>query len=176
MVISNTEFEGLLILEGLVYSDDRGTFFKNYDDDIKRTILPNPYESYLSKSQKNAIRGLHFQKGSHAQGKLVFCVNGSFIDLAADLRPESQTYGKVFSRELSAVKPVGVFVPPGFAHGIFSLEDSTYMLSMSSAPYAPDQEGGILWSSIGISFPGNVMVSEKDRNLQTLNDYLKKQD
>jgi dTDP-4-dehydrorhamnose 3,5-epimerase len=172
MELKETEFEGLFILKGNYRTDERGHFFKYYDDDVKNKLLPNPFECYLSKSKKNAVRGCHFQKNEYGQGKLVFCVEGAFIDVAVDLRFDSSTYGKVFSKELLPSKSEGVYIPSGFAHGIFSLEDNTYMLSMSSAALAPEQEGGISMSSIGLNIPPGAIFTSKDASLPTLKDYI----
>ena len=173
MKIYDTNFAELKIIEGSVFKDTRGIFLKNFNLDLKNTLMPNPVESYFSRSVKGAIRGLHFQRGQYAQAKLVFCVSGAFIDLATDLRRNRITFGKTFVTKLDANLGQGIFLPVGFAHGICSLEDDTEMVAHSSAQYSPLDEGGILWSSLNIALPiENPIVSIKDSQLPSIDDYI----
>jgi dTDP-4-dehydrorhamnose 3,5-epimerase len=171
--ISGTNFYGLKLIEGVVFKDERGLFFKNFNLDLKNVLMPQPVESYFSRSVKGAIRGLHFQRGKYAQAKLVFCVSGSFIDLATDLRGESKTFGQTFVAKLDANLGQGVFLPEGFAHGICSLEDNTEMVAVSSAQHSPADEGGVLWSSLEVVLPvENPIVSKKDTELPGIDVYI----
>lgn len=173
MKISDTKFPDLKLLEGAIFTDDRGFFFKNLNLDLKRVLMPDPVESYFSRSVKGAIRGLHFQRGKYAQAKLVFCVSGSFLDLATDLRRKSKTFGKTFVATLEANSGQGIFLPVGFAHGICALEDNTEMIAVSSAQYSPADEGGVLWSSLDVVLPiGNPIVSDKDSQLPGIDVYI----
>lgn len=173
MKTQNTDFEGLKTIEGTIFKDNRGIFFKNFSLELKNMLQLEPVESYFSSSIKGAIRGLHFQKGKHAQSKLVFCVSGSFIDLATDLRRNSKTFGKTYVIELSAHLGQGIYLPIGFAHGILALEEQTEMLALSSAKHSPQDEGGVLWSSLGVDLPiKSPIVSSKDATLPSINTYI----
>jgi dTDP-4-dehydrorhamnose 3,5-epimerase len=174
--ISDTNFHGLKLIEGVVFQDERGLFFKNFNLDLKNTLMPHPVESYFSRSVKGAIRGLHFQRGKYSQAKLVFCVSGSFIDLATDLRRDSKTFGKTFVAKLDANLGQGIFLPVGFAHGICSLEDNTEMVAVSSAQHSPEDEGGVLWSSLDVVLPlEKPIVSTKDAELPRIEAYIANQ-
>ena len=141
--IEETAFAGLFVYKGKQVIDDRGAFRKFLDRSIVSAASAPPMECYVSTSLKHAVRGLHFQKPPYAQYKIVSCLSGSFIDVAVDLRQDSQTYGKTFSMEISRENNKVVFIPPMFAHGILSLEDNTTMLSLSSVGYYPESEDGI---------------------------------
>jgi dTDP-4-dehydrorhamnose 3,5-epimerase len=174
VVIKDTNFEGLKLLERDVFRDERGSFVKNFDFLLKNTFINEPVESYFSRSAKCAIRGLHFQKGAFAQAKLIFCVSGALIDLATDLRRSSKTFGKTFSIKLDSNLGQGIFVPIGFAHGTYSLEEGTEIVVISSAKFSPENEGGVLWSSLEISSSfQNTIVSVKDANLPSIGYYIK---
>jgi dTDP-4-dehydrorhamnose 3,5-epimerase len=176
MKFFDTSFNGLKLIEGILFKDERGIFFKNFNVDLKNSLMPYPVESYFSKSVKGAIRGLHFQRGQFAQAKLVFCVSGSFIDLATDLRRDSRTFGKTFTTKLDANMGQGIFLPVGFAHGICSLEDNTEMVALSSAQHSPCDEGGVLWSSLGVTLPiERPIVSLKDSALPGIDSYVSNQ-
>jgi dTDP-4-dehydrorhamnose 3,5-epimerase len=173
MKLFDTSFVDLKLIEGSIFQDSRGIFFKNFNFDLKNMLMPHPVESYFSRSVKGAIRGLHFQRGQYAQAKLVFCVSGAFIDLATDLRRNSKTFGKTFVAKLESNLGQGIFLPVGFAHGICSLEDNTEMVAVSSAQHSPDDEGGILWSSLGLTLPiENPIVSSKDSQLPSIETYI----
>jgi dTDP-4-dehydrorhamnose 3,5-epimerase len=177
MKIHETNFEGLKIVQGTIFKDDRGIFFKNFSIDLKNDLLLDPVESYFSSSNKGALRGLHFQKGKYAQSKLVFCVSGSFIDLATDLRRDSKTFGKTYTIELSAHLGQGIYLPIGFAHGILALEDQTELLAISSAKHSPLEEGGVLWKSLGVNLPiERPIVSSKDAKLPSIDKYIANKD
>ncbi len=173
MKILDTNFDGLKLLEGVVFRDERGLFFKNFNLDLKNNLMPDPVESYFSRSVKGAIRGLHFQRGKYAQAKLVFCVSGAFIDLATDLRRNSESFGKTFVTRLDANLGQGIFLPIGFAHGICSLEDNTEMVAVSSAQHSPADEGGVLWSSLNLNLPiEEPIVSGKDSKLPSIERFI----
>ena len=101
MNVIETKIEGLLILEPRVFGDDRGWFMESFNQKTFEQILkernldvPQFVQDNHSFSQKNTLRGLHFQKAPYAQGKLVRVVQGKAWDVAVDIRPESKTYGQ----------------------------------------------------------------------------------
>jgi dTDP-4-dehydrorhamnose 3,5-epimerase len=121
------------------------------------------------------VRGLHFQRPPLAQSKLVRCVVGAVFDVAVDLRPGSSTFGRHVSVRLDAESGSQVFIPAGFAHGFCTLSPDTLVQYKVTVPYAPDQEGGILWNdpTLGIEWPihsDNAVLSDKDRALPRLAD------
>ena len=125
MEIIPTEIPGLLIVKPAVYEDSRGYFFESYNLDkfAQAGISAKFVQDNESKSQKNVLRGLHFQKPPFAQGKLVRVMKGSVLDVAVDLRKGSPTYGKWASIVLSENNKFMYWIPEGMAHGFLTLED-----------------------------------------------------
>ena len=117
--------------------------------------------------KKGTIRGMHFQNEPALEAKLVRCTRGRMFDVALDLRPNSETYGKWYATELSADNGKLLFVPEMFAHGYQTLEDDTEMHYMTSAFYAPAAASGVRFDDpfFGIEWPIDAtVVSDQDRN------------
>lgn len=168
MEISTTSIEGLLIIKPRIFKDDRGEFFESFNQQIFDEYTKGEYnfvQDNQSTSQKNVLRGLHFQKPPFAQGKLVRVIKGSVLDVVVDIRKKSKTYGEHFSLILSEKNNTQLFIPPGFAHGFLSLEDESIFVYKCTNYYAPDYEGTIQWndSSLNINWgTEKCIVSEKD--------------
>lgn len=113
--------------------------------------------------QRHTLRGMHYQRPPHAQAKLVRCAQGEILDVVVDIRAGSPTYGKHHSVVLSAENRLRMFVPVGFLHGFLTLVDDTIVEYMCSDIYAPDCDGSVHWSSLGIGW-GDIdpLVSDKD--------------
>ena len=175
MNVIETKIEGLLILEPRVFGDDRGWFMesfnkKAFEQILKERNLPIPQfvQDNHSCSQKNTLRGLHFQKAPHAQGKLVRVVQGKAWDVAVDIRPKSKTYGQWVGVELSGENSKQFWIPEGFAHGFVALEDNTQFLYKTTNYYNKESEGAIIWNDpdLKIEWPvdeDQVNLSEKDK-------------
>jgi dTDP-4-dehydrorhamnose 3,5-epimerase len=121
------------------------------------------------------LRGLHFQTPPRAQDKLVRCVRGRIFDVAVDVRAGSPTYGQWVGAELSAENGHQLFVPVGFAHGFLTLEPDCEVSYKCSDTYAPAQDGGVRWNSVGIDWPlpagTTPELSAKDANAPALADF-----
>jgi dTDP-4-dehydrorhamnose 3,5-epimerase len=129
----------------------------------------------LSSSAKNVLRGLHFQRGEYSQAKLVQVLRGAVLDVVVDLRPESPTFGRHFSMELSEKDHKMLFIPKGMAHGFLSLEDNTLFSYKCDAYYHPGSEGGIIYNDPDLSIDWGVsedklILSDKDRELPLFKD------
>ena len=165
MKIIHTEFEGLLVIEPRFFADERGGFYESWRDaDYKRYgILETFIQDNVSASKKSVLRGLHYQRD---QGQLVTVAYGKVFDAVVDIRPNSASYGKYFSIELSADNPKQLYMPPGFAHGFCVLSDVAVINYKCSQYYNAQEEGGILWNdpSIGIDWPiDHPIISQKDQ-------------
>ena len=113
------------------------------------------------------LRGLHFQRPPHAQGKLVRVVRGRILDVVVDIREGSPTFGQHVTAELSAANWHQIWVPRGFAHGFLTLEPDTEVLYKVDAEYDRAADGGIAWNDPALSIawplpPGGPILSEKD--------------
>ena len=169
MNVIKAEIPGLLIFEPTVFGDDRGFFFESFSQRKFEEIVGyqvNFVQDNHSKSRKGVLRGLHYQKGKDAQGKLVRCTIGEVFDVAVDIRSSSPTFGKWFGIKLSAENKRQLWIPEGFAHGFVTLSDTAEFLYKTTNYYAPASEGSILWNdeSIGIEWPISQLpeLSAKD--------------
>ena len=158
MNIVKTALDGVLIIEPKVFGDARGFFTESWNEQRFNEAVGSPVrfvQDNHSRSRKGVLRGLHFQRAPHAQGKLVRCVAGAVFDVAVDLRAGSPTFGQWAGAELTADNHRQFWVPPGFAHGFLTLSDSADFLYKTTDFYAPACEGAVLWNDadIGIAWP-----------------------
>ncbi len=173
MQVTNLEIPGLKLIVPPRFEDERGFFSETYSEKaLKEAGIPGPFvqDNFSLSTRNGTIRGLHFQKAPYAQAKLVRVNRGRVLDVAVDIRNSSPTYGKHVAIELSRENWAQLYIPDGFAHGFCTLEDDTEVAYKTSAPYAPEAEGGILWSdpTLAIAWPvaqSDVTVSDKDARL-----------
>ena len=168
MELIKTSIDGLLIIKPDVFKDERGYFFESYNKErfAKAGLNMDFVQDNESKSDKDVLRGLHFQKPPYAQGKLVRVIKGSVMDVAVDLRKESPTYGKWESVVLSEDNKLQFWIPEGFAHGFVALEDNTIFNYKCTNVYNKESEGSILWNDPDINISWNIdnpILSEKDK-------------
>lgn len=181
MPFIQTPIDDLLIFEPKIFSDSRGYFFeafnlKNFYDQLGKEI--DFVQDNQSRSSYGTLRGLHFQKGEWAQAKLVRVLSGRVLDVAVDLRPTSRTFKKYFSIELSAENKKQLFIPRGFAHGFSVLSESAEFFYKCDNYYEPSSDAGIFSGdkilNIDWKIPvDKIILSEKDRTLPTLEEYLR---
>lgn len=154
--VTKCPIEGLCIIEPAVHGDSRGYFMETYNQrDMAENGLDMVFvQDNQSMSTKGVLRGLHTQK-EHPQGKLVRVIQGRVFDVAVDLRPGSETYGKWYGLELSAENKKQFYIPQGFAHGFLVLSDTAEFCYKVTDFYHPNDELGIAWNdpTIGIEWP-----------------------
>jgi dTDP-4-dehydrorhamnose 3,5-epimerase len=178
MKLTEAKLKDVLIIEPNIFGDSRGLFFESFNSITwANEGLPSKFvQDNQSFSFKGVLRGLHFQQGEHAQGKLVRVITGKVLDVAVDIRPESPTFGKWEFYELDGKSNKMVYIPGGFAHGFLALEDSVFSYKCT-AGYNKESEGGIIWNDpvLNIEWPiENPNVSEKDLILPSFESYFKK--
>jgi len=176
MDVEETRLEGLKILTPRVFADPRGYFFESYNSQAFNDAVGEPVsfaqdnESY---SQKNVLRGLHYQV-ENPQGKLVRAVVGEIFDVAVDIRRSSPTFGQWVGVTLSAENKRQLWVPVGFAHGFLVTSETAIVAYKATDFYNADGERAISWddAEIGIDWPleGTPEVSEKDKQAVPLAD------
>jgi len=177
MIIHKTFIEDLLIIEPNVFGDERGYFFESFNKEKFNSLTGvtlDFVQDNQSKSQKNVLRGLHFQNPPFAQGKLVRVLNGSVLDVAVDIRKQSPTYGQHLSIELTAEDKKMLWIPPGFAHGFASLENDTIFTYKCTSYYNHPSEGCILWNDPTLKIDWkieNPIVSAKDKLGVSFDDF-----
>lgn len=168
MKVEKTHIDGLLVITPTVFGDERGHFFESFRKDTLKAhgVETDFVQDNQSLSSKGILRGLHFQKDPHAQGKLVRVLQGSVIDVAVDIRPNSLTYGQHFSIELNESNKTMFYIPPGFAHGFLTLEDNTIFAYKCTNYYHKESEGCVLWNSPSLEINWGIdspILSEKDK-------------
>lgn len=175
--VIQTEIPGVVIIEPKVFGDERGYFFESWSQkDFEEQVRPIKFvQDNESKSCYGVLRGLHFQKGEHAQSKLVRVVKGKVLDVAVDIRKRSPTFGKHVAVELTAENHRQFFIPRGFAHGFVVLSDEAVFQYKCDNLYAPQSEGAIMWNdpTIGIDWmipEEDVILSAKDKQHPMLSD------
>ena len=167
MIIETTFIKDLLLLTPQVYLDERGYFMESYNKlRIGKMIKDDFVQDNESLSKKNVLRGLHLQLPPHAQAKLIRVIKGSILDVAVDLRKDSETFGKHFKHVLSGENKKQLYVPAGFAHGFLTLEDDTLINYKCSDYYHAESEMSILWNDPDLDIDwgsNNPILAEKDR-------------
>tara|TARA_B110000014_G_C20084918_1_gene567310 strand:- start:62 stop:595 length:534 start_codon:yes stop_codon:yes gene_type:complete len=163
---SQTELEGVLLIEPTIHIDSRGRFFESYEKEKYRAlgIREDFVQDNQSLSNKNVLRGLHYRVDPE-QAKLVRVVKGEVFDVVVDIRKGSPTFGEWQSFILSSTNFLQLYVPVGFAHGFCVLSDVAEFLYKVSEYYSAEKEKGILWNDpdIGINWPiSNPVLSDKD--------------
>ena len=178
MKFIDTSFEGLLICEPTVFKDDRGHFFESYNKSVFEEGIGHSVDfvqDNQSFSHKGVLRGLHYQKGSAAQAKLVRVVAGEVLDIVVDIRPDSPTFGRHISTQLSAKQSNMIYIPKGMAHGFLALEDNTVFVYKCDNFYNKEAERGILYNDPALAIAWGISeeslnISDKDLNLPLLKD------
>ena len=131
-----------------------------------------PRETYYNISNKNVIRGMHFQVPPYDHSKLIKCVRGEILDVILDIRKESSTYLKYDVISLNENDNKSIFLPKGIAHGFLSKKKNTIVLYHVSSVYNPNCDKGILWNSFGFDWPtNNPILSNRDQNLEHINEF-----
>ena len=169
MPFINTDFPGLLIFEPKVFEDSRGYFYESYNANVCKEagIEINFVQDNQAKSSYGVIRGLHYQINPHAQTKFIRVLNGAILDVVADLRQGSPTYGKTYSIELSAENRLQLLVPKGFAHGYSVLSATSEVFYKCDTFYNKSAEAGIMYNDPALEIDwqipaGQEIISEKD--------------
>jgi dTDP-4-dehydrorhamnose 3,5-epimerase len=167
-----TKISGLYIIEPSVFEDNRGCFFEIYNRSIFEAngLSYDFIQDNQSFSRFGTIRGLHFQKGIHAQAKLVYVSYGIVLDAAVDLRENSLTFGEHVSVELSADNKKMLLIPRGFAHGFSVLSKSAVFHYKCDNFWDKESESGIYFNDPDLKIDWKInaedaIVSEKDRLL-----------
>ncbi len=174
MIFDNTDFEGLIIISHNQIKDNRGYFKESFKKNLleeKVGYKINFCQENIVLSKSNVLRGLHFQKKPYAQSKLISVINGKILDIAADMRKDSNTYGKYFSYILSSENHQSIFIPRGFAHGYLSLSENTLINYKVDNYYSKPMEEGIAYNDKYLNIDWKIdtdklLISEKDKNLK----------
>lgn len=176
MKVTQTELNGVVILEPRNFPDERGSFMVTYtENDFSGVLGVEFVQDNQSVSKYGVIRGLHYQLPPVPQAKLVRAVTGRILDIAVDIRRDSPTFGRYVAVELSGENNRQLFIPEGFAHGFSVLSEEAVVLYKCNNYYSPENERGIAfddpWLNIDWKVPvGQILLSDKDRKHPVLKD------
>jgi len=167
MTFIRTELPDILIIELKKFTDERGWFMESYQqqrfyDGLKGLGLPLPapfVQDNHSCSAKGVLRGLHYQRSPHTQGKLLRVTKGAIFDVAVDVRAGSPTLGQHVGMELRAEQNTLLWIPAGFAHGFIALEDDSELHYKTTSYYARECEAAILWNDADLAIPWPLQQS-----------------
>ncbi len=181
MNVTQTELKDCFIIDPQVFYDERGFFMESFNQKTfheKTGLNIHFVQDNQSFSTKGVLRGLHYQTGKFAQAKLVQVLQGEVLDVAVDIRPKSETFGKYTTALLSEKNKKQMFIPKGFAHGFLVLSDTALFSYKCDNFYNKESENGIAYDdpTIGIdwNFPKEqLIVSEKDKNNPPLENAIK---
>ena len=176
MNITNTKFNGLIIIDSKKFKDSRGEFRELFRKNILVEKKEFKFTCY-SKSKKNVLRGLHLQT-SFQQAKYVTVIKGRILDVVVDLRKKSKTYKKNYKIILSSKNCKSIFIPEGFAHGFLSLDKENIVVYHLTNYRSKKDEIGIKWNDKTLKINWRInkpILSQKDSNNNiTMLDYEKK--
>ena len=173
MKIEETYILGLKLIHLDKFFDKRGSFLKVFSDDFfsLNNLDCNFKESYFSISNKNVIRGMHFQVPPYEHTKLVYLSQGKILDVILDIRKSSQTYGQYYSIELNSMQPILIYIPVGCAHGFLTLEDNSIVTYLQTSCYHSDFDKGIKYNSFKMNWGiDNPLLSERDLKFPNFSD------
>lgn len=175
MIFSETPMEQVFVLSPPVFTDNRGSFVKVFNRDLfaSRGLQCEWEELFYSTSNRDVLRGFHFQLPPRDLEKIVWVTSGEVLDVVLDLRKDSGSYGSCFSVNLSGDNCKAIYIPKGVAHAFCVLSSTATVLYQTSRGFSPQHDTGIRWDSVGFDWPvTNPVISVKDNNLPTLADFV----
>ena len=178
MKIKETPLKDCYIIEPTVFEDDRGYFYEKFNEQKFQELTGmngHFVQDNISKSSYGVLRGVHLQKGEHAQAKLVSCLEGKVWDVAVDLRKDSPTFGQWFGIELTPENKLQLYVPRGFGHGFSVLSETAIFAYKCDNFYNKDAEGSVIYNdkdlNIDWKLPQDaIQLSEKDQQLPSFKE------
>lgn len=172
MEIKETLLKDCYIIEPTIFEDDRGYFYEKFNENKFQELTGmngHFVQDNISKSSYGVLRGLHLQKGEHAQAKLVSCLEGKVWDIAVDLREDSPTFGKWFGIELTEENKLQLYVPRGFGHGFSVVSETAVFGYKCDNFYNKESEGAVKFNDPDLNIDwkikeSDMILSEKDQN------------
>ena len=178
MQFIETGIHDLWEIDPVIHRDARGYFFESFQlEKLQSVGINGPFvQDNQSFSIKGVLRGLHYQKPPHQQGKLVSVTIGKVLDIVVDIRKSSPTFGNHFMCILDAERHNILYIPEGMAHGFLAMENSLFVYKCTDL-YNKESEGGIVWNDPDLKIDWGVtnpIVSEKDAELPYFNEVMEK--
>ncbi|MCD0457768.1 dTDP-4-dehydrorhamnose 3,5-epimerase [Chryseobacterium sp. LC2016-27] len=178
MKIKTTPLKDCYIIEPTIFEDERGYFFEKFNEKKFEDLTGmngHFVQDNISRSSYGVLRGLHLQKGEHAQAKLVSCLEGKVWDVAVDLREDSPTFGKWFGVELTPENKLQLYVPRGFGHGFSVISENAVFAYKCDNFYNKESEGSVKYNDEDLQIDWkldekDMILSEKDENAPSFAD------
>lgn len=169
--VTNTNIDGLYIIEPTIFSDDRGNFFESYNFEVFHVheLDLKFVQDNESSSKQGVLRGMHMNI-NHPQGKLIRVIDGEILDVVIDLRENSATYMSCFSIYLSDENKKQLYIPEGMGHGYLAIKDSR-ILFKTTTHYIPNDEIEFAWNSKAITVDWGIVdpiQNERDKTSKDL--------
>ena len=174
-------FEDVFEIFPDIYEDDRGFFFESYSQKTfnkKLGINVKFVQDNHSKSNKNVIRGLHFQEEPLSQQKLLRCVKGRVLEVIVNINPKSKNFLRHAFLEINPTLNNQLFIPNGYAHGFLSLEDNSHLIYKTDNFYSAERQITLKWNdpTVNITWPIDnnlVKLSKRDQLAISFKKYFK---
>ncbi len=178
MHLQTFDVDGPALITAKRFEDARGSFCETWSERaFRHEVADYPFvqDNHSLSTKAGTVRGLHFQRDPHAQGKLIRVVRGAIYDVVVDVRPHSPTFGRHVPVTLRAGDGRQFWVPPGFLHGFCTLEDGAEVLYKVTDYYSAEHDAGVRWNDpeLGIRWPvdaKNAILSAKDALHPTLRE------
>lgn len=168
MIFTETKLKGSFVVDVEPREDERGFFARSWcaEEFEKHGLSPRLAQCNISFNKKRGtLRGMHYQAAPFVEAKLVRCTMGAIYDVIIDLRPDSSTFKKWTSVELTAENRRALYIPEGFAHGFQTLTENTEVFYQMSEFYHPGCARGVRWDdpAFDVAWPVKaVVIFEKD--------------
>lgn len=170
----DTELSGVKLIKKSIHKDLRGDFSKTFSSELfgRAELNQNWSETFYSKSKRNVLRGMHYQKRPYDQEKLVSVLNGSILDVIVCIDPSSQEYKHFIEIQISAESAFSVYIGKGYAHGFLALSEEADILYQTSSAHSPEHDMGVNYESFDYKWPKcNTIISERDKALPILGEH-----
>lgn len=171
MRITETRIAGVYVIDVEPVEDERGFFARTWcAEELRAKGLCDTLSqaSYSQNKRRGTLRGMHYQRDPHGEHKLVSCTRGRILDVALDLRASSPTYCQWVAEELTDHNYRSLYIPPGCAHGMVTLEDDTVVAYKITPAYVASHAAGVRWNdpAFNIAWPvTDPILSPRDRAL-----------
>lgn len=174
MIVRESSLSGCFEIIPQIFSDERGLFVKTFQCEIfaQHGLVDSFAEEFYSWSNRDVLRGLHFQIPPAEHTKVVTCLSGKVLDVVVDLRIGSPTFGQHELFTLREGDTTMLYIPSGLAHGFLTLSDKALMYYQVTSIHNPEYDKGIHWDSAGIAWPIiSPVVSARDAALPDLDNF-----
>ena len=178
MQIKKTKFKGLFIIKKKFFRDNRGFFYRDFCKNELSKLNFNIKQINFSYNNKEfTLRGFHFQKSPYQEDKIISCISGEILNVSIDLRKNSKTYLKVFSKVITSKDNTSLLIPKGFANAYLTLKKNTKILYYMSEFYKPSYSSGIRYDDpfFDIKWPVKPkIISKKDKVIKNFKFWKRK--